>query len=126
MLSRSGLAARNINRMMRDRCVLMKYVAGESNDYNYSQPTYIDQQEIPCSFVDESSDEDAPTLLDVPKADATFWLLPDSVLTPEYRIKLTKRNGTIVEVPFIYQVIGEPSRDVLLLKVKARMVPEKP
>ena len=92
----------------------MQYVAGALNDYNYSEPTYADQDEIACSFADEGGDEATNTLLDVPKADATFWIAPDVVVTPQYRIRLTKRYGVAVTTRNIYQVIGEPSRDVLL------------
>ena len=103
----------------------MQYVAGALNDYNYSEPTYADQDEIACSFADEGGDEATNTLLDVPKADATFWIAPDVVVTPQYRIRLTKRYGVAVTTRNIYQVIGEPSRDVLLQKVKAKLVPTK-
>ena len=103
----------------------MKYEAGALNDYNYSEPTYADQVEIACSFADEGGDEAANTLLDVPKADATFWITPNIVVTPQYRIRLTTRYGVAVTTQNIYQVVGEPSRDVLLLKVKAKLVPTK-
>jgi hypothetical protein len=102
----------------------MRYVAGALNDYNYSEPTYADEIEIPCSFADEGGDEATNTLLDVPKADATFWITPDIVVTPQYRIRLTRRFGVAVTTQNIYQVVGEPSRDVLLQKITAKLLPE--
>jgi hypothetical protein len=42
----------------------MRYVAGALNDYNYSEPTYADQVEIPCSFADEGGSFAVPKILE--------------------------------------------------------------
>ena len=102
----------------------MRYIEGASNDYNYSQATYADENEIPCSFADEGGDEVQATPFDTPKANATFWIKPNETVTAQYRVRLTKRYGVPVTTQNVYQVIGEPSRDVLLLKISAKLLPE--
>lgn len=122
-MPRRGIS-RNVSGLLHDECVIMQYVEGAANDYNYSQPTFSDGEPIKCSFADEGGDEAANTLFDTPKANATFWIKPSEYITPQYRIKLTKRYGVPVTVQNVYQVIGEPSRDVLLQKITAKLLPE--
>lgn len=115
---------RNVLRLLHDECIIMRYVEGIANDYNLSEPTFVDGTPIKCSFADEGSDEITNTLFDTPKANATFWLEPSVYVTPQYRIKLTKRYGVAVTTQNVYQVMGEPSRDVLLQKINVKLIPE--
>ena len=125
MLSNTGMALRGATGMLRDRCTIGTYTAGASNDYNFSSATWDYGNEIKCSYQDGSADEAPSSVLDVPKADATLWMLRGTAITPEFRIKLTKRNGIPLDSPLVFQVMGEPTQDVLLLKIKLKMVVEK-
>jgi hypothetical protein len=125
MLSRTGLATRGAKRMLRDRCVVQVWTEGATNAYNYAgRPTYVAGDEIACSYQESSASEAAQTILQVPTEDATVWLAPAVVVTNRDRIQITKRSGRAI-TPITYTVQGNPEQDVVLQRVKLKLLIEK-
>jgi hypothetical protein len=125
-VSRLGRARRQVQTLLRDRCVILVAAPEGSVDaYGKASLEFTPTERIPCNFVPDSAREAEETWMQVPQANAHLFLPLGTVITNRDRIQLTHRAGLPV-APQTFLVLGQPQQDVLVLRVQLKALVEKP
>lgn len=95
------------NAAMLDKCVILSFVEGNTDQYGYEMPTYIEGPLTACglSFAHREAEADYSQK---PLADATLRLPYSTQIKTSDRVRVTHRFGIAEPNPYTYEIVGLP------------------
>jgi hypothetical protein len=95
------------NLLMQDTCIIGAYSSIE-NEYGEMENVYTDGAEIACGFDPTGGNKMYRQNMTAQVVNATVRLPLGTTVDPKSHIRITKRFGSAVTNPLVYDVVGYP------------------